>query len=268
MRIAHWLSAPALTLLLLGGARAADADKKPLKEVATFGTLQTATPEAAKAQALDWYTKSGGKDRAAFDKVWAAERPLLDKVADTLSLGSPEARKVLDLARDPNGPAPEGVPALVKDKKVDNYLRSNLALTYARALSARRVFEEAREALVLVRAEQVVDPGSYFFHRAVAEFSLMNKGEADSAILRLLEDVPEAAERYRMVAALMHFDMLTWQDNDLGWVARKMGVIKDRLEISRGGEKTRKMQKEVLVKLEEMIKEKENQQKQQQSGGS
>jgi hypothetical protein len=56
----------------------------------------------------------------------------------------------------------------------------------------------------------------------------------------------------------MHLDMLTWQDKDLGWISRKMGVIKDRLDIARGGQKTQKMQKEVLVRLDEMIKELEN----------
>jgi hypothetical protein len=66
----------------------------------------------------------------------------------------------------------------------------------------------------------------------------------------------------------MHIDMLSWQDNDLGWIARKMGVIKDRLDISRGGSKTQKYQKEVLVRLDEMIKEKENQQKQGQGQGN
>ena len=65
----------------------------------------------------------------------------------------------------------------------------------------------------------------------------------------------------------MHFDMVTWQDKDLGWISRKMGVIKDRLDISRGGKKTQKMQKEVLVRLDEMIKEKENQQKGNSNGG-
>ncbi len=61
-----------------------------------------------------------------------------------------------------------------------------------------------------------------------------------------------------MVAALMHFDMLTWREKDLGWISRKMNVIKDRLDIARGGKKTQKMQKEVLVRLDEMIKEMEN----------
>jgi hypothetical protein len=61
-----------------------------------------------------------------------------------------------------------------------------------------------------------------------------------------------------MVAALMHFDMLTWQEKDLGWIARKMDVVKDRLELTRGGKKTQKMQKEIVARLEEMIKELEN----------
>jgi hypothetical protein len=42
-----------------------------------------------------------------------------------------------------------------------------------------------------------------------------------------------------------------------------MGIIQNRLELTRGGDKTKKLQKEVLVRLDEMIKEKENQAKNQ-----
>jgi hypothetical protein len=42
-------------------------------------------------------------------------------------------------------------------------------------------------------------------------------------------------------------------------VARKMDVVKDRLELTRGGKKTQKIQKEITARLEEMIKELENQ---------
>jgi len=85
------------------------------------------------------------------------------------------------------------------------------------------------------------------------------RDQADDSIVRLLDDVADAPERYKMVAALMHFDMLTWREKDLGWVARKMDVVKDRLELTRGGKKTQKMQKEIAARLEEMIKELENQ---------
>ncbi len=90
----------------------------------------------------------------------------------------------------------------------------------------------------------------------------MMRREADESVGRLLDDVTDAPERYRAVAALMLYDMLTWQDNDLGWIARKMSVIKDRLDLTRGGKKTQQYQKEVLVRLDEMIKELENKQKQ------
>jgi hypothetical protein len=106
-----------------------------------------------------------------------------------------------------------------------------------------------------------VDPSVYYFHKAVCEYELMLKDQADNSIDRLLVDVTDAPERYRMVAALMHLDMLTWQEKDLGWIARKMDNIQRRLDLKRGGKHTQKMQKEVLVRLDELIKEIENKQK-------
>ena len=89
----------------------------------------------------------------------------------------------------------------------------------------------------------------------------MLRDQADDSIVRLLDDVADAPERYKMVAALMHFDMLTWREKDLGWVARKMDIIQRRLDLARGGKKTQKLQKEVVARLDEMIKQLENQQK-------
>ena len=144
------------------------ADQPKGKEIASFGSLQGPTEEAAKAQASAWYARSGGKDQINFDKIWATDRPTLEKVGDTLALGNVEAARILKQARDVNGPAPEGVPALIKDRKVDTYLRANLALVYAKALANRRIFEESQLALSSVKPEDVVDPASYFFTRAVS----------------------------------------------------------------------------------------------------
>jgi tetratricopeptide (TPR) repeat protein len=151
------------------------------------------------------------------------------------------------------------VPNLVKDQKLPAFFRANLGLAYAKALTGRKVYDEALEAFKSIKGEEVVDPAAYFFHRAVAEHALMMKEQADDSIDRLLLDVPDAPARYRMVGVLMHYDMAGWQDKDLDWIARKMGVIKDRLDLTRGGPKTRAMQREVLVKLDEKIKELENQ---------
>jgi len=269
VRFTPWVPAALAALLLFGGGAAlADAGKKPAKEEASFGSLRPPDPAAVRRQAEAWL-KSGKADAAAFAKfktVWEVDRPLLDKVAMTLALGDAQAAKLLADARDADAPAPTEVPAVLKDMKRPAFFRANLAMAYAKALTGRKVYEEALEAFAQVKPEDVVDPASYLFHKAVCEYELMMKDRADLSIDRLLVDVVDSPERYRMVAALMHFDMLTWQEKDLGWIARKMGSIQRRLDLKRGGKQTQRQQKEVLVRLDEMIKELENQQKN--SGGS
>jgi tetratricopeptide (TPR) repeat protein len=245
-------------VFLFGSPALADDAKKPAKDTSSFGVLQTPTADAAKAQAQEWLKTAGKMDEAAFAAIWSSDKPTLDKVAQTLALGDADAAQLLTQARDESVPAPTAVPSLLKDAKKPVFYRANLALAYGKALAARKVYDEALEALKAARPEQVIDPASYFFHKAVAEHALMLKNEADDSIFRLLDDVVDAPERYKMVAALMHFDMMTWQEKDLGWVARKMDVVKDRLELTRGGKKTQKMQKEIVARLEEMIKELEN----------
>jgi len=255
----------AVAALLLTGAAQADTGKKG-REDSSFGAIRVPDSKEVQKQAEDWLKAAGKADATKFETIWKADRPVIDKVAATLALGDAAAAKLLEQARDADTPAPTEVPAVLKDKGKSAFYRNNLALAYARALTGRKVYEEALEAFAAVKPEDVVDPAGYLFHKAVCEYELMAKDRADASIDRLLVDVSDAPERYRMVAALMHFDMMTWQEKDLGWIARKMGGIHRRLDLKRGGRQTQKMQKEVLVRLDEMIKELENQQKN--SGGS
>jgi hypothetical protein len=57
--------------------------------------------------------------------------------------------------------------------------------------------------------------------------------------------------------------MQTWKDKDLGAVARKMDNSERRLQLARGGPQTQEIQKDILRRLDELIKEKENQAKNQ-----
>jgi hypothetical protein len=254
----------ALTLAvpLLGVPVVQGAERSRPKEPTSFGTLPGVSTEAARSQAQDWLKSVGKTDattQKAFDAIWQTDRPVIDRVADTLSLGDPAAAQFLADARDASKPAPTTVPAILKDAKRSAFLRANLAVAYARALSQRRVYEEGLDALRVVKPEDVVDPSAYLFHKAVAEHALMLKPEAEGTVLRLLDEAPDAPERYRTVAALMYFDMQGWREKDLGWISRKMDNIERRLDLSRGGPKTQKMQKEVVTRLDEIIKQLENQ---------
>jgi hypothetical protein len=259
----HFPAAAAALLLLGGGVAVADAGTKPAREDSSFGSLKSPDPAEVRKQAEAWL-KSAKADVAPekLKAIWDADRPLIDKVTATLILGDATAARLLGEAKDADAAAPVEVPTLLKDKTKPAFYRANLALAYGKALAGRKVYEEALDTLAAVKPDEVVDPAAYFFHKAVCEHALMLKDRADGSIDRLLVDVVDSPERYRMVAALMHFDMLTWQEKDLGWISRKMHNIQRRLDLQRGGKETQKQQKEVLVRLDEMIKELENQQKQ------
>jgi hypothetical protein len=264
VKIVRWIPVVAALLVCVSPI---SAEKPTKKDDSSFGSLKGVDAAEARKQAEAWLTsvKNDAATLAKFKTIWDADRPLIDKVSGTLALGDADAAKLLTNARTEDAPAPTEVPAVLKDKGKPAFYRNNLALAYAKSLASRKVYEEALDTFAAVKPEDVIDPAAYYFHKAVCEYELMLKDKADQSIDRLLVDVTDSPERYRMVAALMHFDMLTWQEKDLGWIARKMENIQRRLELQRGGKQTQKQQKEVLVRLDEMIKEIENQQK---NGGS
>jgi len=246
-------------------------EQTPEKASISFGSLETQKADAVQARAEAWLKEVGKADPATLAKVaaiWKQEdRAILDRLGDTFALGNADAAKLMAQAQDPSAPAPTKVPELFKDEKQSQFFKANLALTYARALSQRRVHEESLAVLALFQPEQVVDPAAYLFHRAVAEHELLQKVDATRSIDRLLDDVIGSPERYRTVSTLMLLDMYTWKDKDLGAIARKMDNIERRLELARGGPQTQKLQKEVVSRLDELIKELENQAKNQSGNG-
>jgi hypothetical protein len=255
------LTIATVALLCMGGTVLGQ-DRKP----AAFGALDSMSPEQARAKFAGWLKDVGKADAAnlaKLDAIWKdTQRSVLDHVADSLALGDPIAAKLMAEARDPLAPAPIVLPAVFKDDKSPVFYRANLGLVYARALANRRVYEEALDTLNLFTADQVADPAAYLFHKAVCEHALLRKPEANKTIARLLgEGASISPERYRTVATLMLLDMHTWKDKDLGDIARKMDNIERRLDIARGGPETRRQQREVLNRLDEIIKKLENQNK-------
>jgi len=274
MRLMHGrLALTAAALLVSGGLLLAQETKPAPKEkdIAAFGSLETMSVEAAKTKAAAWLKSTGKADDKAFEAIWAADKSVLDKVSDTLALGDADAAKLLAEARDPKNAPPTEVPAVFSDAKKDMFLRANLGLAYAKALSNRRVYEEALDTLNQFKAEQVVDPSAFLFHKAVTEHAMLKKVDAVKSIARLLEDCNDAPERYRMLAFLMANDIKTWKDEkdmDLGWISRMMNNIDRRLDLSRGGPTTQDQQKRVLLTLDQLIKKMEEEQQQQQQSQS
>lgn len=263
MTVRKWLTTAALSTGLGLGMVVPAWSAEPKADY-TFGTLRSTSPEAAKSQAEAWLKKAGKFDQKAFEQIWSqGEVSVLDKTLATLELGSADAKAVLASGRNSVVEAPKEVPAILKDEKQDAFLRANLALGFARGLTNGRVYEESLATLQLVKAEQTVDPSAYLFHRAVAEHALIKKDDALKSIVRLIDDVADAPDRYKMLATIMFLDMGNWKrdEKDLSNIKRLMDNSERRLAQSRGGKTTQEIQKKIVFRLDELIKEKENQAK-------
>jgi hypothetical protein len=233
----------------------------PAKPRFGFSTLKSATPDVAKAKSEAWLKSAGKFEEDEFNKIWAKENlTVLDRTADSLVIGNPEAKAILENVRKLDAPAPPTTPALLTDAKSDAFFRTNVALAFAKAAASKKVYEEALEALNAATPEVAVDPSALYFFKAVAEHATMRKEAASSSIVTLLDDVTDAPDRYKMVATLMFFEMQSWSPDpkDLSNIERLMDNSGRRLELARAGEKTQDIQKKIVFRLDELIKELEN----------
>jgi hypothetical protein len=278
MKIRKWMAAFTTTGLIALNGTAAEPTIQPVAPSAlTFGTLRSMPAETAKAKVADWLKSINKFDQAKFDAVWAkTDSTLLNLTVESIALGNPEVAKAIATARDAVAAAPTDVPAVIKDEK-NPFVKANVACAFAKALAGKRVYEEALKATADIEPEQLVDPSTFFFFKAVAEHSLAGtegvKGfnatrtGAVMSIVKLLDDVTDAPDRYKMVATLMFFDIQNWAKDkkDLANIAKLMDNSGRRLDLARAGTQTQEIQKNIVFRLDEKIKELENQQK---GGGS
>ncbi|MEM1303812.1 MAG: hypothetical protein AAGG46_02890 [Planctomycetota bacterium] len=103
------------------------------------------------------------------------------------------------------------------------------------------------------------------FYRAIATHQLVRLGEAAEAAQRLLELSPnDTARRHRHAARWILRDAEASNDESLGYVAKLMGDSKRRLSLGESGERERRLQSEIVDRLDKLIEDLEEQQRQQQ----
>lgn len=226
-----------------------------------------------RTKTLQWVAERGVTDKAVLEQIgreWAIDGDSLpaeetfQHVIRTLTLADADAKKIVESCR-------EAVPVATWPREIvpmtdamPEFARQHLRLFVGRFLAQRQLYEESLEVLVAVDPKQVVDPASYFFQRAICEHQLLRKADAMKSLGNLLDNTQNVPERYKAVALLMRHDIEQLKDASLGEVAKKMSDVERRLNLGRGGEKTQKVEEEIVEALDEIIKKVEQQQ---QSGG-
>jgi tetratricopeptide (TPR) repeat protein len=122
------------------------------------------------------------------------------------------------------------------------------------ALSKAGNYEESEK--VLCTFSDSVESSEYYFYRAVNNFQLNKKEEAIVFSLKTIASSPP--QRYYDVALLMKLTAEDWEEEGLEDISREMSKIADRLRYNKGGSATQNLQKGVLSRLEQMIKEQED----------
>lgn len=245
-------------LIVLMAATAVAAD--PPKPAYSFGTLRPLPEDVARER----LTAAVGSETA--DEVWATERTVAERVVAGLLTGKPEIAAALATAADPDAPAPTAAPVFLADKSLNSFATSNLAAAYLKALAGRKVYEEALAAASAVTPEELADPAGYLFHKAACEHALGKRDAAAGTLRTLLDDTAEVPDRYRVTATLLFFDVEKWpkDEKDLANLSRLAGNSGRRLDLARGGPVTQEIQKKIVFRLDEQIKQAEQQLKQQQ----
>ncbi|HEV7282382.1 MAG TPA: hypothetical protein VGN57_19425 [Pirellulaceae bacterium] len=214
-----------------------------------------------------------GATVAQLDAMWAEPESdsaqLLYRTVASFAAFLPEAKEVVEACA-----RPYDLPAVPQFAALDDprpAVRDNLRLYFGVWLVQNRLFEEGLATLEGLKAQDVVDPASLFFHRAVAQHRLIAKEECLASLDTLLENGATISNRYRTVAKLMQADLAPLEPDSLDEIARIMRNVQGRLDRGRAGKRVRDEEGEIVDKLDKMIEELEKQQQQQQAsagGGS
>jgi hypothetical protein len=192
----------------------------------------------------------------------------VDRVVQAVAAADPRAARLVEQCSRPRSGALPADVSWLADPRLPASLVRQLRLYYGRWLAQQQLYDESLEQLRELDPAEVVDPAGLLFYQGVAHHRLLEKEAGLKAIDKLLNDVPDAPQRYRALARLMERDLEALDDETLDHVARRMDDVRRRLGLGHGGKRVRRIEDGVLESLDKLIEDLEKQQQQQQNSGS
>jgi hypothetical protein len=264
-QIRAWmLSAVAISLLAPLVGRADDRPSSPLAKRASWKLPDV---NAVREQVQGWVSEAGAdkSSLAAAAALWQAgtsdesTEPLLDLVCQSLVLGEPRAKELVEVGSQPRKSIALPDVDWLSDEKLPAFVRGNLRLFYARWLVQELLFDEAAEQLKGLMTADVCDPAALLFYQSVASHRTLARDAGLASISRLLENEVQIPKRYASLARLMQADLDGLKDDSLDHIARRMDDIRRRLDLGRAGPKVREVEDGVIASLDKLIEELEKQ---------
>jgi hypothetical protein len=200
----------------------------------------------------------------------ATSQNLLDLAASTAAEIDDQAAALVEACRHSfSGPARPDV-AWLQDAELADFFTENLRLFAARWLMQEGYYNEAIDLVAALTPEDVVDPATLLFCKAVCHHQLVEVKPATESAEQLLERAEELPVRYEQLATLISQDIEDVEDDSLDHIARRMNDVRRRLDHAQAGNQVVMVENGVIESLDKLLEELEEarrRQQQQQSGG-
>lgn len=239
-------------------------------ESAATDIIAAPRPDMVQARVRDWLQSQKIVDPVkltAVEELWKANagatppaEVVLERVIQSFALvHQPTADFLPHLMLPAGGLAPPDAQPLLNAKELGTFYQSNFRVYFSKYLVHREMYEEALETLEGVAVGDAVDPAGMLFYKATCQKALGLRDPGLSTLEQLLKRTEGVAPRYHSVATLMQYDLGALEEKSLDDVSNKMSDVTRRLNLARAGQKTQKVEKEIVDLLDELIKKMEDQ---------
>lgn len=177
----------------------------------------------------------------------------------TLYVADPDVRELIESCRLAGGVSPGREFRALTSHGDEPLLSHNVRAFYARFLATATLYDEALAVYKEVDPAHLADPASALFYQGVCQHALLLRDDGLDTLSRLLDSTADVPNRYRAVAELMKADLEGLKEKSLGEVSRQMSDVRRRLALGRAGEKVQRVEDQIVVTLDEIIKQKESQ---------
>jgi hypothetical protein len=148
--------------------------------------------------------------------------------------------------------------ALPDGASSDDFAWNHLSLYAARHLAQQQRYDGAFALIKDLAPEQVIDPATLLFYRAVCQHRLVELEDCRSTLERLRENESELPRRYRYLAQLMVRDTAGVEADSLDDISRRMEDIGRRLELGQADSDVRRREDAVIDAIDKLIKKAED----------
>lgn len=256
-------------------AQQTTAEPKPAKDTEADITFAAMPSDQVQTQLMQWIVSRNLPKPSAerVMKQWAAStenqalscEQLLDVVVRSFAEVDEDAALLLQQSTSEDSPKP------IETVGQSNFYAAQVQLFRARWLVQHRFYDDALATLAPLLPDDVVDPASLLFYRAICQSELLLTQEALDSLTLLENNTLDVPDRFLVVAEMLKKELMEREDDGMKNVAELMTDVERRLDLGKSGQKTQTQEEAVIAALDKLLEDLENekkkQQQQQQGGG-